>query len=86
MKTGGAWQDRPIDLPYVDGNFRSLGVADMAHALRPHRASAALALHVLEAMEALQTASDQRSLVRIATEIDRPTALGAFLEQGVLAR
>ncbi|MBI1172458.1 gfo/Idh/MocA family oxidoreductase [bacterium] len=89
LRTGGAWQERPIDLPYADGNFRSLGVADMAHALRsdrPHRASGDLALHVLEVMEAFQTASDQRRVVAITTLTDRPAPLAQSVDRGQLAR
>ena len=29
----GDWDDVPITLPYADANYRSLGVADMAHAI-----------------------------------------------------
>ena len=46
----------------TDGEFRSIGVADMAlrdRDDRPHRASGALALHVLEVMEAFQISSDE---------------------------
>lgn len=35
------WRDVPMTIPYWNGNFRSLGLADMAHAIRsdrPHRA------------------------------------------------
>ena len=48
----------PTEHPYADGNYRIIGVADMAHAIRsgrPHRASGELAFHVLEVMEAFQT-------------------------------
>ena len=51
----------------VDGEFRSIGVADMAAAIvanRPHRASGALALHALEAMEAFQTSADEGRRVK----------------------
>ncbi len=37
----GEAQGKPVTLPYTEGNWRSLGVADMAHAIlsdRPHRA------------------------------------------------
>src|SRR5262249_44744920 len=49
------WQNLKTEFPYEDGNYRSIGLADMAHAIRsdrPHRASGDLALHVLEVMEA----------------------------------
>src|SRR5690606_17038411 len=50
----------PVTQPYADGNYPSLGVADMAMGIldnRPHRANGDLALHVLEVMEAFATAS-----------------------------
>jgi len=71
--------------PYGDGNYRSIGLADMAQAIRsgrPHRASGALALHVLEVMEAFQTASDSGSAVTIASRPERPAPLSASLKVG----
>ncbi len=76
--TEGEWTVVPYALPYADGNFRSLGVADMAHAIlegRPHRASGDLALHVLEVMEAFDTASRERRAVEITTPVERPAPL-----------
>jgi predicted dehydrogenase len=72
------WTVMPYTLPFADGNFRSLGVADMAHAIlegRPHRSSGDLALHVLEVMEAFETASRERRVVEITTPVERPTPL-----------
>lgn len=72
------WTTVPHALPYADGNYRSLGVADMAHAIlegRPHRASGDLALHVLEVMEAFETASRERRPVEITTPVERPAPL-----------
>lgn len=72
------WTTVPYTLPYADGNFRSLGLADMAHAIiegRPHRASGDLALHVLEVMEAFETASREHRVVEIATPVERPAPL-----------
>ena len=54
----------PTRHAYADGNYRSIGLADMAQAIRanrPHRASGALALHVLEVMEAFQTLVRRRA-------------------------
>ena len=51
----------PTQHAYADDNYRIIGVADMAQAIRdgrPHRASGALAYHVLEVMLAFQTSSD----------------------------
>lgn len=75
----GEWQESEAALPFADGNYRSLGVADMAGALqegRPHRASGELALHVLEVMEAVQRASDTRSVIAVETRAERPAPLG----------
>ena len=56
LKPGEAWQKMPTTHGYADGNYRSIGLVDMAQALRdgrPHRASGELALHVLEVMAGL---------------------------------
>jgi predicted dehydrogenase len=74
------WVPVPVTRPYVDGNYRSLGVADMAEAIldnRPHRANGALALHVLEVMEAFATASRDGRTIAITTAPARPTPLSA---------
>lgn len=82
------WDDVPITLPYGDQNYRSLGLADMAHAIltnRPHRASGELALHVLEVMEAFETASKNESIVEITTTVERPAPLSESLKDGKVA-
>jgi predicted dehydrogenase len=74
------WREIPTRHAYADGNYRILGVADMAQAIRtkrPHRASGALAFHVLEVMEAFQTSSDAGVPVKIATRPERPAPLAA---------
>jgi predicted dehydrogenase len=74
------WREIPIRHPYADGNYRILGLADMAQAIRagrPHRASGALAFHVLEVMEAFQTSSDTRAAVSMTTRPERPAPLPA---------
>ncbi len=74
------WVPVPVTKPYADGNYRSLGVADMAQAIldnRPHRANGALALHVLEVMEAFATASRDGRTIPITTAPTRPTPLSA---------
>ena len=79
------WDDVPVTLPYADANYRSLGVADMAHAIldnRPHRASGELALHVLEVMEAFETASRSERIVDITTTVERPAPLSELLKNG----
>jgi predicted dehydrogenase len=89
LKKGGEFEARDVSAPYADGNYRSLGVADMAHAIRsdrPHRANGSLALHVLEVMEAFQTASDTGRTVSITTQAERPAPLSESLVDGLIGR
>ena len=75
LRKGGDWQDVATDLPFADANWRALGLADMAAAIRsgrPHRASGDLALHVLEVMEAVGRASDESRTIRLQTTVERP--------------
>jgi predicted dehydrogenase len=86
-KPGGDWDMMPLTHGNTDGEFRSIGVADMAAAIahkRPHRASGALALHVLEAMEAVQTSSDQGRRVKLETTVERPAMIPPGLPDGQL--
>ena len=78
VRAGEDFQDLPIAHRYAEGNFRGLGVADLALALRgnrPQRCSGELALHVLEVMEAFQVSSDTGRHVTIATRPPRPAPL-----------
>lgn len=84
----GGWQAMPTSHGYADGNYRSLGLADMAAAVRegrPHRVSGELAYHVLEVMEALLRSSEGAGIVRVASRIERPAPLAAGLAVGALA-
>jgi hypothetical protein len=77
-KMGGEWETMPLTHGHVEGEFRSIGVADMATAIltnRPHRASGALALHVLEVMEAFQTSADEGRRVKIGSRVERPAMM-----------
>ncbi len=89
LKKGGAFETQQLISPYGDGNYRSIGVADLAYAIRsnrPHRASGDLALHVLEVMEAFHTASESGRTVSIATQVERPMPLSRSLLEGRLAK
>jgi predicted dehydrogenase len=80
-----AWTKVEVTQPYADGNYRSLGVADMAQGIldnRPHRANGDLALHVLEVMEAFATASAEGRTVDIKTPVARPEPLATSLKGG----
>ena len=84
-KTGGDWETVPLTHGHIEGEFRSIGVADMATAIltdRPHRASGALAFHVLEVMEAFQTSADQGRRVTIESRVERPAMMPAGRETG----
>ncbi len=88
LEKGGEWTDIATDMPYAEGNYRSIGLADMAHAIlegRPHRCNGDLALHVLEVMEAFQTSSDTGRVIDITTPAERPAQLGTSLVNGKLA-
>jgi predicted dehydrogenase len=83
----GDWRAVITEHAYANGNFRIIGVADMAHAIRknrPHRASGALAYHVLEVMEAVQRSSDEGRHIAIESRPERPAMLPADLMPGDL--
>ncbi|MFO1210166.1 MAG: Gfo/Idh/MocA family oxidoreductase [Amaricoccus sp.] len=78
LPKGGDWQPVPVGRPWTEGNLRSLGLADMAAAIRagrPHRASGELALHALEVMEAFGRSAADGRFVDIATRVGRPRPL-----------
>ena len=86
-KTGGEWEAQVHTHAHIDGEYRSIGVADMAAGIlnnRPHRASGALALHALEAMEAFQISSDEGRRVMLETTVERPAMMPAGLADGQL--
>ena len=71
------WREVPVTRPHTD-NSRSLGLADMAEAMRtgrPHRASGELAYHVLDAMHAFHDASTTGRHVELASTCPRPEPL-----------
>ena len=83
----GDWQPVGTQHAYADGNYRSIGVADMAHAIRgnrPHRVNGDLAFHVLEVMEAFQRSSDEGRHIAIETRPERPAMLPTGLAAGTL--
>ncbi|RCS21852.1 gfo/Idh/MocA family oxidoreductase [Phyllobacterium salinisoli] len=89
LKKGGTFEPCDTSEPYADGNYRSIGVADMAHAIRsnrPHRASGSLALHVLEVMEAFHTAAETGTTIAITTQTERPAPLSQSLIGGHIGR
>jgi predicted dehydrogenase len=84
---GEDWRKVPTEHAHADGNYRIIGVADMARAIRagrPHRASGDLAFHVLEVMEAVQVSSDAGRHVTIESRPERPAMLPTTLATGEL--
>ena len=83
---GKEWQEVPLTHGYTE-NSRSIGVADMANAIRsgrPHRASGELAFHVLDAMEAAADASAKGKAITLTSTCQRPAALPMGLLPGML--
>ncbi|HUU32328.1 MAG TPA: Gfo/Idh/MocA family oxidoreductase [Phycisphaerae bacterium] len=80
------WTEVPLTHGYAE-NSRGIGVADMACGLRsgrPHRASGALAYHVLDIMHAIHDASDKGKHIEPKSTCDRPAALPTGLREGTL--
>ncbi|MFA6112003.1 MAG: Gfo/Idh/MocA family oxidoreductase, partial [Candidatus Latescibacterota bacterium] len=89
VKRGRAdWHEVPLTHGYIE-NTRSIGVVDMALSLgskRPHRASGALAFHVLDLMHAFHDAAAQSRQVELQSTCERPTALPLGLLPGEVDR
>jgi len=69
------WQPVERGMSWGSRNWRGLGLADMAAAIRdgrPHRADGAFALHILEVMEAIRRSADTGATVAIASRCPRP--------------
>ncbi|MER8863888.1 Gfo/Idh/MocA family oxidoreductase [Mesorhizobium sp. M0751] len=72
---------------YGDGNYRGLGLADMAQAIvsgRQHRASLDLSLHVLEIMESVISSAETGQRVDLRYGCARPAPMRADLPFGIL--
>lgn len=80
------WSDLPLTHGYTE-NSRGLGVADLAYALRsgrPHRASGALAYHVLDCMQAFLDSASAAQHVTLESTCERPAPLPLGLLEGRL--
>jgi predicted dehydrogenase len=86
-KPRAEWEPVATEHGYADDNYRIIGVADMAHAIRrnrPHRASGDLALHALEVMTAIERSAATGQPVAIESAPDRPAMLPVGLKDGAL--
>jgi predicted dehydrogenase len=75
--TDTEWHDVPV-APKHGENSRGLGLSEMVDAIihdRPHRASGAMALHVLEIMHAVHEASSAERYATLRFPVDRPEPL-----------
>jgi predicted dehydrogenase len=85
--TGEDWAPVATEHSYADDNYRIIGAADMAQAIRsnrPHRANGDLAFHVLEVMEAFERSSKSGAHVEIESRPERPAPLPVGLKTGEL--
>lgn len=76
------WEDVGACAGYV-GAGRGYGLADLALALRtgaPHRASAEVALHVVDVMASLERAAAEGTGVATTTTCERPTAVQGLVD------
>lgn len=72
---------------YGDGNYRILGLADMAQAIvskREHRANHSLSLHVLEIMESIIRSAETGTRIDLKHSCPRPAPVRADLPFGIL--
>ncbi len=79
------WRWQPST--FVKGYGRSVGLADMAHAIRtkrPHRASAEQAYAVLDLMQAFLDSSDEGKAIKPTIKYARPKPMPANLPYGTL--
>ena len=72
----------------IIANYRGVGLADMVaaiHEQRPHRCNGELALHVVDVLTSIMRSADEGEFVTLATQCERPDALGES-EAGKLLR
>jgi predicted dehydrogenase len=87
LEKGGRWVDTPLTHGFSDGNYRILGVAEMASAIRanrPHRASDQMAVHTVEVMEAIVSGAESEKPVAVLSCCERPRALQPLPRFGML--
>jgi predicted dehydrogenase len=72
----------------MQADYRMVGLVDMAMAIqqqRAHRASGAMALHVLEVLEALTVSSASGRFVNLTTQCERPEPVPLGADESVFA-
>ncbi len=84
---GGQWEEVPYSHPHSDAQQRSMGLADMATAIRSgraHRVTGEQAYHVLDVMLGFEDSSQSGKHYKVPSTFTRPAALQAGLEPGQL--
>jgi hypothetical protein len=97
-RAGGDWEDidtsayafgkpnRVMDDGRSEGDYRMIGVVDMAMAIRnnrPHRANGDMCMHVLEVLEGFERSSNEGRHVTISTPCERPAAVPKGVDEEV---
>ncbi len=80
------WKEQPETQGHPEYQ-RGAGLADMSYAIRTgrkHRASGALAMHVLDIMAACLEAGDKGRYINLKSTCERPAAIPAGLAKGTL--
>lgn len=80
------WKEIPLAFQYVE-NWRALGLADMARAIRtgrPHRATGQIGYHVLDVTLGFLESSAKNKHYQVSSTFDRPAAMPAGLPEGQL--
>ena len=78
LRKGGRWTDVAHSHAFGNANYRGIGLADMAAAMASgtdHRASGALAFHVLEVLQAAVETANGDSAFEIRSTCERPRSL-----------
>ena len=87
VRRAGAEEWTSVENMFATDLGRGTGVADLAYAIasgRAHRCSGDLAYHVLDAMFAVEEASDSGRHVLMESRCDRPAPLPPGLAPGQL--
>ena len=87
LRRAGDEDWREVPHAFVTGYGRSVGLADMAHALRtgrPHRAGGEQAFAVLDLMQGFLDSSDRGMILTPTTRYERPAPMRAELPFGTL--
>jgi predicted dehydrogenase len=80
------WMEVPLTHSYAK-QWRGIGVADMAYAMRSgraHRASGELTYHVLDIMHAIHDASNEGRHIELQSNCEQPAPLPTGLSEGTL--